>query len=118
MNIPARFTRSTRAEDCVGKTIEDAHHGFGEFGFRFADGTYIWARGGSDEYDDIPSLEWDHSKPSACDAYDLGLLNDEEFEAAKAQEAEREATRERKQYERLKAKFEGREGEKADDPGS
>jgi hypothetical protein len=120
MNIQTRFTQITTAEGCVGKTIEAAIEHCGNIGFRFADGTYFYCEAWP-EGDDDASLCTDRL-PDDGALVELGLKSKAEWMRemeAKADRAvaERESA-ERKEYERLRAKFEGREGKKADDPGS
>jgi hypothetical protein len=116
MSTQTRFTQITTAEGCVGKTIRRVHQDDTYLGLIFDDDTYLFiVTYGNDE------IEID-SQPGEGRMLDLGVLSREEFEAVKrrreAEDKARQEATDRRMYERLRAKFEGREGKKADDSGS
>lgn len=101
----------TDLEELVGKTVAKAID-FDEerLGLIFTDDTYLYIRPRSG-YDGDASLEWDEMPDDDEHKVALGLMTREEYDRLKAeQKIHNEALRqqhERREYERLKAKFEG-----------
>jgi hypothetical protein len=111
MSIQTRFTQITKPGDLAGKTIQDVYYSDdGWLGLVFEDDTFLLCRGGRQWESDV--LEIDDA-PDDSELLALGLITDEEFRAEKRrEEAERKAAREayeRREYEKLRAKFEGRQ---------
>lgn len=100
------------ADKFVGKTVEKVVEGIDSVLIKFTDGTYtgIQARREWDE------LTTEFNEPVGFGLVDLGVMTHEEYQAAytaqqEAQKAKSEKEREEKElrdYERLKAKFEGK----------
>ncbi len=102
-DVPVR--RHLGLDSCSGLTIEKAWSDGDEVGVRFTDGTVFYA------YDDESSNLDSHHRIGPSSLVRLGLLTDEQRRAKDEAERKRNAgaqeERDRKEYERLKAKFGG-----------
>jgi hypothetical protein len=100
-DVPVR--RHLGLDSCAGLTIEKAWSDYDEVGVRFTDGTVFYA------YDDESRNLDSHHRICPSSLVRLGLLTDERRRAKNEEErtrsAEDQVKRERKEYERLKAKF-------------
>jgi hypothetical protein len=110
MSIQTRFTQVTTVEGLVGKTIRRAHQAYAWLGLVFEDDTFLLCRGGRQWESDILEIG---DTPDDSELLALGLITEVEFRAEKRrEEAERKAAyeaHERREYEKLRAKFEGRQ---------
>jgi hypothetical protein len=108
------MTQITDLAALAGKTIERVTtFGYGMWpealGLIFTDGTYFRVAAFEEE-DTNPWLEWDH-EPDDHEKIELGLMTKDEYAerqaANAAAEREQRVARDRAEYERLRAKFEG-----------
>jgi hypothetical protein len=107
--MAATFVRVDHPEDCTGKTVVGVISSSDCLGFRFADDTYLFCRADMDVYGENPGIDAG-AMPDDYEALSLGLIDDAEYERREAEAAARDVTRERAEYERLRAKFGKAEG--------
>lgn len=108
----ARYPRVTREEDCDGKAImpNGALLHPSAVGFRFTDGSYLFGEAEATGWDDEANIDYDSTITEEW-AHKMGLIDEEQRDAIRAANRAVHEEREHLEYRRLRAKYEGKDGE-------
>jgi hypothetical protein len=94
----------TYLEDIVGKTVGRVARRGDQVAIFFADKTFVYLEADKD-WD--ATLIADDGEIGRYDAKELGIIDDEEYRRLGAEQERERSDAERREYERLRAKYEG-----------